>query len=631
MTDPIRTKSLGAPLEVRGVDEERPAQRSGEAAGAAPAPVGGEYGALRLELSRRQLRLIDAQRYVRQALGTSPLLETDVALEEAASALMRGALGEEPLHDARLAAIVRHALARDESGLSKLIDVIESQRVGFRNEVERAGRDVAGFNRALDGILDQLAEQALRSLGQRAGSSDRAAAMRSILAAGRTLGCGFSTTALYLSFHYDYDLANGFTNEPGLPELVKKVDATGGAIVGVGGAIFDIGSTGSDLIVSVDASPLIADCIHVFTAILLAVDALVEKTGWDDERRAQEVQLRLTRGAHPETIAELERLGLPGRLRDALPSLLDALANKLAGKTQEANPIPQDLWCRSDRQGERVLHLTRLALEGRIVALTADLADPRISDRVNALLRAHGTVAKVVHFSNALDYIADIRGACRAFGGLALHPDAVLTTAVGAQLRDPVEAAEPDGAGILAQLGSSHRPAQNPAARWLGEGKLGDLLHQVAWETTRHVRDLVTWSAKLLMVNGDAPTPTSIEEYRALIDRMVAEAFADPARANEKLLMRLRNLGRLAAYALADDRPPLSGMDYRLPRSFAELAPIADQIDAEFWSKPGRKERFLTETLARHGIEAKMDLTERAKSCRSYEDLRDLELAIRNG
>jgi hypothetical protein len=534
---------------------------------------------------------------------------------------MRAAAKGEALDDGVLQSLVSHALDRGPEWLSKLTEIVDAQRASF---------GLAQDDARLGRILDRLASAAftgLRDLPR----PDRRAAMQSMLAAGDTLGLGFSTSALYLNFHFEYERANGFTNESGLPDLIGKIDATGGAAVGVGGAIFDIGSTGSDMIVSVDASSLIADCIHTFTAILLAVDELAQRRHWDDEHRADEVRLRLTRGSHPETIAELERMGLPGRLRDSLPKILDALAKKLAGETNEAKPIPQDLWCRSDRQAERVAHLTRLALEGRIVALTADLADPRVGERVNALLRAHGTTAKVVHFSNALDYIADIRGACRNFGAIDLHPDAVLTTSCSWILKEPLQIAQPDGYTLVDMLGTSEKPKSNAASAWLGPNKLGDLLHQAAWDTPQRRRDLVQWTKNLLMLNDDYAEPLTVEQYKETVDRMVHDAFAHPAAARDKLNLRLFNLGRMAAYELVEPSP-LEGIHFALPKSFADLVPVADQIDAQFWSRGDRKVRFLHALLEKNGIDPRTigDLKQRAAVCRTYDDLRDLELALRS-
>jgi hypothetical protein len=95
------------------------------------------------------------------------------------------------------------------------------------------------------------------------------------------------------------------------------------------------------------------------------------------------------------------------------------------------------------------------------------------------------------------------------------------------------------------------------------------------------------------------------------------------------LQRRMANLGRSAAYEMVE-KAPLTGLSFSLPTSFSDLVPIADQIDAQFWSRGDRKERFIWMTLERLGIDPKRfpDLTARANSCRSYEDLRELELSL---
>jgi hypothetical protein len=81
----------------------------------------------------------------------------------------------------------------------------------------------------------------------------------------------------------------------------------------------------------------------------------------------------------------------------------------------------------------------------------------------------------------------------------------------------------------------------------------------------------------------------------------------------------------MAAYEMID-KAPLTGLSFSLPTSFTDLVPIADHIDAQFWSRGERKERYLEMMLERGGIDPGSipDLSVRAKSCRSYEDLRDL-------
>jgi hypothetical protein len=66
-------------------------------------------------------------------------------------------------------------------------------------------------------------------------------------------------------------------------------------------------------------------------------------------------------------------------------------------------------------------------------------------------------------------------------------------------------------------------------------------------------------------------------------------------------------------------------------RALADLAPVADRIDAQFWSRGDRKLRYLTAVLERHDVDPRTipDQAERARACRSYDDLRALELELR--
>lgn len=469
---------------------------------------------LKAELARLQVRLIDAQAYVQRGLAQAPLSNTSPELEEGVLSLLRDAARGITPEDRAIAALIDAAAGPRE--LSQLVSIFEAQVASLAPEAP----DPAAFSARATSILDRLAARALRTFSG-AAAPDHRAAFASMLAASDVLSCGFSAAAIYPANRDHYGAANSFTNESGFPKLTARIDAKGGAAVGVGGVMFDLGSLGSELIVCVDANPKIRDIIHTFTAILLAVDARATANGWDDDRRAREVLLRLSRGKSDETRAELEALGLPARVRDSLDDQLEAFKAKLDGTSVEFAPVPHDLWCRGDRAAPRIAHLTRLALEGRIVALTADLADPHAVDRINALLAAHQTRAKIVHFSNTLDYVADIRGTVRAFGALDMRDDAMWTTCANL-LRDAGARGGPAAQQLAGELGTLHDPAINRAKDWLGAGKKGERLHALAWNDQRQRQILAGYLFGAHGVRDTGEVPATFEAHQALTRSIVA-------------------------------------------------------------------------------------------------------------
>jgi len=396
-------------------------------------------------------------------LSLARLVETRPELEEAVALWLGG-------DTSTLNATIEKLAREGPHALSLLVDIVTAQIAAYPDRS------------AFEPLQQQVAEAVLRALAAPKSAIDHRAAMQSALAASRTLGAGLTKDALYPGLRMGIVGSNAFTNEPGFPKLVAKAKVDGGAAIGVGGAIFDLGSTGSDLIISVDANPFIRETIHLFTAILLAVD---KKGGGADE-----VLAWLERGPNAETTEAMRALGVPDSLLERLDEHLTAFSMKLKGYSVEAHPIPIDLWCRGEKRNERIAHLTRLALEGRILAVTADLADPTLSDRIDRLLAAHNTKAQVVHLSNTLDYVRDVAGVLKNMGAFARNPSAIVSTCVGINFRNAVHEAMPDDYYLVDELGTLMEPKIHPAKDWLGDTMKARALHEMVHQTGPHLRQL---------------------------------------------------------------------------------------------------------------------------------------------
>lgn len=605
----------GEPRAIAGVGgvEERPL---GQVDGAQKAPLeapplrAGSWSDLRATLAQLQVRLIDAQTYLQQGLALTRLVETRPELEEAVAKWLGGDLASLP------GAIAGFA-AEGPRSLAAVVETIEAQRAAFP-----AGHDFSALESAVSkAIFGALAAPA---------ESDRRAAFQSSLAASKSLSIGLTRDALYPGLRMGIVGSNSFTNEPGFPKLVREAELKGGAAVGVGGAIFDLGSMGAELIVSVDANPHIKDTIHLFTAILLSVDEKATAQGWNDRQRADEVLAWLTRGPNAETSEAMEKLGLPPGLLASMDQHLGAFTQKLAGRTAEAFPIPQDLWCRGEDAPARVRHLTNLALEGRIVAVTADLADPALAARIQSLLEAHETRAQVVHLSNALDYIPDVQGVLENLGKLSQNDHAQLTTSAGSFLRNAVNVAKPDHGYLVDVLGTLQAPKVHRAKEWLGETRNAKNLGEMVWQTGPHVRQLLDWTRSAFAINEEPRSlPQNPADYRAVLSGLLDGAFGNPKWAQGRLHTVLQDSGRWDAYVEVAGGEVTPRHQLPVAKNAEELDRVADRFDAEFWAAPGHKERFLSAQL---GPLANVISEGELAASRSFEDLRELmSKTIRGG
>ncbi len=610
----IRSERLGdsAPIRPKPLHENMGSSRS-------------TYSLLRLELAQRQLTLHKASQNVRKGLATTPTISTKPEFEGAAREFW-GDVHQGDLDGAQNS-ITPFLKTLPIAELPKFLDVLQAQRSAALTEV--FGDELKHLAWTSETALDNLSKSLLQTLPATEKPTNHREAMQTMVQQSDVLDLGFSPTAVYPAVNVEYEDTNSFTNEPGLPELVCRVEAEGGAAVGVGGALFDIASMGSSFIVSIDANPKVKDTIQLFTAILLAVDQKCQAHGLDDDQRAAEVLGFLEGGYTKERQSQLQDVGLPVQLTAQLPAMLAAIKSKLAGESTEALPIPQDLWCRGASAPQRIAHLTSLALEGRIVAMTGDLADERISDRVNGLLRAHDTETKVVHFSNALDYVPDIKGACEVFGQLDLMPGAEFTTSTGWRFRDPINTAKPDGYSILSLLGTTQKPANNSAEKWLKPGGLGSMLHGAMWETSACVRNLVEWTADVCGVDANAFSDRSVysvQTYKETAKAMETEAFKSPERVKGFVLSRLKDRGRYKIYARA--APGLvEKMLEPLPRSFAEIDAVIDRIDAEFWDHPQRKIHTV-QFMLRDTTAIPDTALNQVLACRSFDEIQATSHAI---
>jgi hypothetical protein len=606
---------------------------------------------LKTALARLQVRLIDAQTYACQSLSRSPLVATlpDVEAGVAAQVAVLAA-GAQPERASIEKLVARTQQADGPAGLMQLISVAEQQLAGAAYELRHDARR-SELKTASDALLGLIAAACFAELarGSSGQAPDHRGAFASMLAANEALACSSSATATYGSpGHYERGF-HPFSNEGGFGTYLDTIDARGGAAIGVSGALLDLAGLGSDLIVSVDADPDVADAIKFFAAVLLVVDKACVEHGWDDARRAQEVHARVLCADKPQEIAalklELASLGLPAALLERLPHLMESIERK--------NPTFYEAWCGNEkgvspRACGQIAHLSRLALEGRIVAVTADLADPALVDRISALLDAHGSQVKLVHFSNVLDYVPDIRGVCRNFGRLPLCDDALLTTTAqvfGTEHRF-VDWAETQPQGrreLLASLGTFASPAILRARDWLGEGCLGDSLHEAvwSWEGARKA----FWASALERIAGwDTKPPPGMEHY-AVVPKTVEELVSGVADLEREVFER-PDLARLAMkrylendsvrwvlyYLKAIGREAWDELELPVPKSLNDLPRLADEFEASFWTKE-HKLAYLERELLRGGqsLAEFPGLKERVLESRTCFDLSETKLDVARG
>jgi hypothetical protein len=294
-----------------------------------------------------------------------------------------------------------------------------------------------------------------------------------------SLSASPSRTYEYSTFR-TADFVDVVSNEPGLEPCLTALRAAGfpagGAAIGVSGSILDVASKlRSDLVISLDANPRLADTLGVVTAILLAVDDLARRQGLSDRKRAEAIAWRLSPAtlasdARHQIISELRAAGWPqGRAAD-LPRLLTMIGQSFwSPKAWGA----ASFWYNSADAGARVRHLTELAKAGRILAVTADLGQASFIDRVNSLLLEHQSSMAVFNLSNAPDYIPDVYGALRNLGALRRRADAKVVSSAY-RLR-PTPVLDSLTVQLCAALGTIENPGVADAKTLFGDGTAAGL------------------------------------------------------------------------------------------------------------------------------------------------------------
>ncbi len=342
-------------------------------------------------------------------------------------------------------------------------------------------------------------------------SSPTQEAFVSAQTAGLLASLGDSATALYPWDDVSYSQSHVFTNEAGLPRVNEQLNLKGGAAIGVGGAILDLGSVGADLVVSVDANPKIGRAVQLFTGMLLALP---------EENPAEQLLDWLVNPDAAQIASELKNVGVDTGLLKDLPEFLQMTCKKL-GANNDLYPPPDSLWCRGPGADKKVKHLQGLARRGRIIAVRSDLADPRLAVNLKKLVSKAGVQTKLVHLSNALDYIPDIRGVCNVFSQVNLHPEAQLTTSASARF-SAVKNLGSEATALVDELGKPGAPAVLDAHAWLDADGRGQQLHDAAWGT-QQMRDVwwqSTCSNLKVEVDEAGPAPASLAEYRERVAQL---------------------------------------------------------------------------------------------------------------
>lgn len=480
------------------VDSE-PNVKGGDPVPEAPlAPAAQALSALKLELARRQLELVPAQAYAQKAIAKAPRVKTDPRLELAIDAAFREA---DPEAAKRL---LEDAHARGGAqALGLAVSIFEAQ----------AGAWFEQDPGVVEAILGAVAAHALDLLAKEPPATDHRAALASMVAANRALGCGRSLYSTYSPIDRGVASCDAFTNEPGFPDLADQLDVEGGAVVGVSGAILELGARGADLVVSVDANPAIPRMMLLFSALLLAADRTAQAEGLNADQQAELFSSFIEGGASPETLEQLRDIGYPAELLDEVNEQLDALKAMLERGAVRGWKMPKAVWCKGPNAGEHIRHLTQLALQGRIVAVSADLADEEVVSRINRVLSLHDLSAKVIHFSNALDYIPNVRGTFRNFERIDRTDSAVITTTAyfvrqAGERRHDTE--------LTNALGTLEEPAALPASDWFGER--ADRLHELLWSDPTH-RQQLTRDTYRRMGKAMPETPADYEGYVAMVER----------------------------------------------------------------------------------------------------------------
>ncbi|MFO0726394.1 MAG: hypothetical protein U1E65_21590 [Myxococcota bacterium] len=549
-------------------------------------------------LEQLGLKREEATDNLRRALAAPETRPTDPALEAKLGALVRGLL-KRPAPSAQ--ALGEAFAGLSAADLSLALHIGEARIAGLAAELEgparksfleRGGRLLAD--------LEFVALKAQLTLPGQASPTDllnRMTRAREVLELGKGAAL-YSLATPPLAANYD-----PFTNEPGLDATLRKVTVKGGAAVGVSGSIFDVASrTKADLIVSVDANPDVASTIAVFTAILLLVDQRAKDKGWSDKKRAEEVFARLDAGRDPARttalLRELESVPLSEEVRLRLPAMLHRWDDKLIGKD-----AVQQLWCRGPDSVERVAHLSKLAREGRIFAITGDLSDPRVPARVGALAELFGTQVSSLNFSNIIDYVPSIDVLAQSWRTLPFQKDAVLICSASHQreaLRDNPE--------LAPKIGTFSAPAATSAEAWLGPGGVAEQWAPLAWKTFGFQTSI--WSPAVQAISGlpfyfvrEGPIPRDPQELEALTNTWIQRSFGTPEAAQRRMHSYFEWQGWLPLYEAAVGADAFAARSLPVAAGPGSLAAEAERFDRTMWSNPDDKVKAVRQVISGRGVD----------------------------
>lgn len=574
----------------------------------------GSFEHLKLVLARFQVGLIDARRYTQESLGKWPIVETDPRLEVQVADALRACANNERATTEALDVWVASAMeSRGPEGLTLLVSSVEQRRRALRAELVDKGLQKR-FDANAKNFCSRLTRTAFRHLAAGVQGPNPRAAMRSMAAATELFGLGLTRESVHGSWRGTLD---AFTNERGLARMLEKQPQRGGAAVGVSGGILEFGSRlEADLIVSVDSNPVLADAVTVFSGMLLVVDDLCRRHGWDDSRRAAEVTKRIELDP-PEikdrVARELRDLGLPPHVDAHLEEVLAAI--RVSSVEQKGH----ELWFKppSRKQEQRILHLTRLAIEGKIVAVSGNLDSTKTVARINDLLAAHHTTASSFNLSNVLDHSPLAQSTCVNLGNIHFSDDAFVgTTQVLLRAFPPdEEAAAAAGYSTgelhlaLEALGGFSEPRAHPVAELFGETPWARAIEAAVWAVPATRERL--WRASAQMITGGelsssiskyAGAPTSPSQYRSQCANLRRETFGTPEAARQLVIHRARQMipGLAALRGEMDIEQWLRDCTAKLdaPANADQVRSTISRIETAFWTQE-RKVLFLEKRLQR--------------------------------
>jgi hypothetical protein len=538
------------------------------------------------ELSKQQLRLVDAQLYLTHALATAPLTTTHAAAEDgAADALRSLASGGAPDVQALVAQV---AATGGDTALAVLPAAVAAHRNAIADDLTAEARPI--FAERAERFALEVDSVLLEHFATAPREPDRKRAMASMLAASTTLdGARLPETWMFDSLY-------NYTNEPGLPAALANLERSGGAAVGVSGALFDVAAARrADLVVLTDVSPPLKDWFLLVAAALLTAD---EKQLPPDEHQKTVLSL-----LHPERIYVWDDPEATSRSdaewRRSLDSMKQALLDlgidaetatriRLMHEDASRSRPPKGSWVTDP---DAVMHLTRLAREGKIVATFTDVADPALAPRLAALFRAHGTRMSALHLSNALDYTPAARQTLESAAKLPHRDDTLVVTSV-------------DAYSWASILGSFYAPKVQPLSIFVGDDGLAAQLEQIIF-ASHHSSP---WTKVVHSLTGRAPEglpPKNFAEYTERVVALAAREFEKPGRAEELMKQALGDDLALAARVATPTEiraalPPS-------PTTFAELQAVHGRFEPAFWT-PERRTRLVASYAAESGVDPKLVL-----------------------